>query len=537
MTLWMPDFQYIPDSPIETGLEKARQAATRLDEKYADRLAEELAKLGRKVLPAGADPLEIGVDGMIGRAMDSRRALDDLLEKMMLEAAVLGAKEGNSSLSQLLGSTKAVISLNSAWDLANLTVEQWVRTQHWFSPLSLTQGLSATEQNRIRMLVVDYVTNQRPQAWLRDRIVGDTGLYGRQRAETIARTEVTHAFARGNRAAWAGRGVEKVSWRTRVDELVCPICGPLHLQEFDVDSDVIPPAHARCRCWIVPAVDRDSIPELPEAKPALPPTPLKEALSPPIIGNRGEAEESRLSLVRLFEKVAGESDLKNLNSSRLAKEYGFKEEEWRDVIGRWNISSNDNMMASLKVQELAGEYLDVPLSEWQLGRLQYCLTKRQQALQANSLQELVDAWDHRIDDIKYPLELVGGRILRTEAQSIADARKMVELLYQDTQKLLAENGVKEVILYRGVGGKQVSDLAAGDVLQLKGNVLESWTLSKIVARDFAERQFGVYIEAKVPASRVFSTGLNGLGTVYEKEVVVLGSGEGADLVRVLENMK
>jgi SPP1 gp7 family putative phage head morphogenesis protein len=255
----MPDFQYIPDSPIEIGLEKARQAATRLDEKYADRLAEELAKLGRKVLPADADPLEIGVDGMIGRAMDNRKALDDLLEKMMLEAAVLGAKEGDSSLSQLLRSTKAVIHINSAWDLANLTVEQWIRTQHWFSPLSLTQGLSSTEQNRIRTLIVDYVTNQRPQAWLRDRIIGDTGLYGRQRAETIARTEVTHAFARGNRAAWAGRGVERVSWRTRVDELVCPICGPLHLQEFDVDSDVIPPAHARCRCWIVPAVDMASL--------------------------------------------------------------------------------------------------------------------------------------------------------------------------------------------------------------------------------------------------------------------------------------
>lgn len=262
----MPDFQSIPNSPTEVGLEKARQMATDLDEKYADRLAKELANLGKKVLPAGADPLKIGVEGMINRALDNRKPLEDLLEQMMLEAATLGAMEGDSSLNQLLRSAKAVIHLNSAWDMANLTVAQWVRTQHWFSPLSLTQGLSATEQNRIRMLVLDYVTNQRPQAWLRDHIVGDMGLYGRRRAETIARTEVTHAFARGNRAAWAARGVEKVSWRTRVDELVCPICGPLHMQEFDIDSDVIPPAHARCRCWIVPFVDRDSIPELPDAE-------------------------------------------------------------------------------------------------------------------------------------------------------------------------------------------------------------------------------------------------------------------------------
>jgi hypothetical protein len=53
-------------------------------------------------------------------------------------------------------------------------------------------------------------------------------LFGEKRAELIAVTEVTRAFAEGNMVAWRESGViQKRRWNTANDELVCPICGPL----------------------------------------------------------------------------------------------------------------------------------------------------------------------------------------------------------------------------------------------------------------------------------------------------------------------
>ena len=57
-------------------------------------------------------------------------------------------------------------------------------------------------------------------------------------------------------AAWRESGVVAGrEWNTAVDELVCPICGPLHGkfapygEPFEGGYDS-PPAHPRCRCWI-----------------------------------------------------------------------------------------------------------------------------------------------------------------------------------------------------------------------------------------------------------------------------------------------
>jgi hypothetical protein len=40
----------------------------------------------------------------------------------------------------------------------------------------------------------------------------------------------------------------EIFW-TRYDERVCPVCGPLHGQEFREGQGPHPPLHAHCRCW------------------------------------------------------------------------------------------------------------------------------------------------------------------------------------------------------------------------------------------------------------------------------------------------
>jgi hypothetical protein len=69
----------------------------------------------------------------------------------------------------------------------------------------------------------------------------------------------------GNTQAWAAADVPEREWRTAVDELVCPICGPLHQQRAKIGEAFPgniqnPPAHPNCRCALVPIVSPERSP-------------------------------------------------------------------------------------------------------------------------------------------------------------------------------------------------------------------------------------------------------------------------------------
>jgi hypothetical protein len=79
--------------------------------------------------------------------------------------------------------------------------------------------------------------------------------FGPVRARMIATTEVTRAYSEATNEdqrwlAEAGIQMRRV-WLTLNDELVCPICGPLHDQPEEVWRAQFPggpPAHVNCRC-------------------------------------------------------------------------------------------------------------------------------------------------------------------------------------------------------------------------------------------------------------------------------------------------
>lgn len=83
--------------------------------------------------------------------------------------------------------------------------------------------------------------------------------FGQARAESIAVTEVTRAYAQGESVFqdfMNEEGVDTVRvWLTSEDETVCPICGELNGKEaapgegFGSDIDN-PPAHPNCRCAV-----------------------------------------------------------------------------------------------------------------------------------------------------------------------------------------------------------------------------------------------------------------------------------------------
>jgi len=81
-----------------------------------------------------------------------------------------------------------------------------------------------------------------------------------QRAQLISVTEITRAYAEGNKLAglemkkqFPGVRVIKI-WYTNNDDLVCGICGPVHREEVELEETFEnglenPPAHPGCRCW------------------------------------------------------------------------------------------------------------------------------------------------------------------------------------------------------------------------------------------------------------------------------------------------
>jgi len=62
-------------------------------------------------------------------------------------------------------------------------------------------------------------------------------IYGAERAEMIATTEVTRIYGEGNLSAWQATGIVGAKkWQTCVDDRVCEICAPLHNKMVNVDE-------------------------------------------------------------------------------------------------------------------------------------------------------------------------------------------------------------------------------------------------------------------------------------------------------------
>jgi len=118
---------------------------------------------------------------------------------------------------------------------------------------ALVRGITDNTREGVGRAVQGFVeTPGRTIGQLRDEL---EPLFDEARAQRIAVTETTRAYAEGTRLvqeelARAGIVMEQV-WNTATDELVCSICAPNNgkrkSEGWTVDSV---PAHPNCRCWI-----------------------------------------------------------------------------------------------------------------------------------------------------------------------------------------------------------------------------------------------------------------------------------------------
>lgn len=147
------------------------------------------------------------------------------------------------------GETMIVSGVGISWDLVAENAAQWARGYSY----GLVGGINSTTRRVLRGSVEQFI--REPGRTLGDLKDDLTPYFGDARADMIAVTEVTRAYAQGEvesvkLAEAAGYQMEQV-WHTNRDELVCPICaandGKTRSQGWTTAG---PPAHVRCRCWL-----------------------------------------------------------------------------------------------------------------------------------------------------------------------------------------------------------------------------------------------------------------------------------------------
>lgn len=210
-----------------------------------------------------------------------RREFADVTMDILIAGGDAGAGALRPSLSVLID-----------WDVFNEDALAWLDMYlggATVAPLveggaySWALALNETTRRGVAREIDRWVRSGAPLPELEMRLLP---FFDAKRARRVAVTEVTRIYASGNALAWQASGVVNGKrWRTAVDELVCPVCQPLHNTLVDLDrgwefnaamleanpalkaalrapmSVVLPPAHINCRCTLLPVVFEAMTPE------------------------------------------------------------------------------------------------------------------------------------------------------------------------------------------------------------------------------------------------------------------------------------
>jgi SPP1 gp7 family putative phage head morphogenesis protein len=219
------------------------------------------------------DPSTVNIGALVGastRVVEPGVSARDALRNALVDGSALGTKTGIAALEG--------VGVGFNYELVNIRARDWANSHAG----KLIKEIDTTTTRSVQRSVSEWINNGEPLSRLKKDL---ESTFGKSRAELIASTEVTRAFAEGNRIAYEGSGiVEKIEWRAANDERVCPICGPLHGKHGDLKNGFkgaksgFPPAHPRCRCWIVPVIEIPKGVPLPEAPRA--PKPPKPVVKP-----------------------------------------------------------------------------------------------------------------------------------------------------------------------------------------------------------------------------------------------------------------
>lgn len=168
------------------------------------------------------------------------KRLFNLLFPQILKSATKGAQ---NAMAQVLARTEVGVD----WGIVNDAVYDWAQRYTF----DLVKGINQTSEAFLQKSVSQWTASGAP---LDDLMQTIEPMFGETRARMISVTEVTRAYAMGNKESWIKSGVvEKKRFMTAEDDRVCPVCAPLDGQEFDLSEDIIP-LHVGDRCYWQPVV-------------------------------------------------------------------------------------------------------------------------------------------------------------------------------------------------------------------------------------------------------------------------------------------
>lgn len=243
-------------NPDDEDAETERNALASVERRATTNIAAGLEKQGNEIIKGNestltAPPEDVDMTALLGapdRVTAASGTASDALRAALIESADLGVSMASDQLD--------VLKLAFDWTLANHDARDWA---HAHAAEAIT-GINATTERRVKQAIAQWIENGEPLSALVREL---TPTFGRKRAELIASTETTMSYAQANRIAYESSGVvSEMKWATANDELVCPICGALNGQVvtlsegFTAFAHRTPPAHVRCRCIVLPIIDR-----------------------------------------------------------------------------------------------------------------------------------------------------------------------------------------------------------------------------------------------------------------------------------------
>lgn len=180
---------------------------------------------------------------------------------VLVQVVIAGMAAANSAVRKGLAAdpqhprAKAGIEIPVDWNLLAEQARDFAKSYVY----NLIKNLDDTTMKVVQKAVAAWIESGEPLSALRSRlseIFNDS-----TRAQLIAQTESTRAFAAGAQESYRRADIKKVTWNTVRMPVgdspgdVCPIChefearGPQPVDSFDP-----PPAHPGCRCWLRPVV-------------------------------------------------------------------------------------------------------------------------------------------------------------------------------------------------------------------------------------------------------------------------------------------
>lgn len=230
---------------------------------------------------------KVGDEGLSVNALDKAfdQSQDDLiaawtgtnkdpgpLARLILAGVAAGdasLKQGSAANPNRPVALKAVdLAIN--WDLANQEAIDFIQRY----ALNLIKRLDKTTRDEVQTTIAEWLIEGGTIEDLKQAL--SVVIQSPVRASMIAETESTRAYFEGARERYKQADIKKIEWRTVNVGLkrsvkqpgdVCDVCGPLHNKTGDLDQGVwsdklqtyvFPPAHTRCRCWVV-AADEDML--------------------------------------------------------------------------------------------------------------------------------------------------------------------------------------------------------------------------------------------------------------------------------------